>query len=536
MARLEAADQPVAASVPASPPVEIMRVVQVSPPPPVGAPVHHREVLFTAARKRIGVEEAFTWGGVALVVLAVGFAASTAISKGWVGPILQLIGAVALSLFLIVVGLRFRARRPRWSTALASGGVAGLYATFASSLFFQQTNDVTSYVMVSVVAVLALLLMYRARLEWLAVVIVGGGAVAYLVVDHWEQSDLRTVIGLVALVGLARGVAAIRRWTVARVVVHGLGLLIMVIAAGQADAWSVRVVVVLGALGVMASLVTVAPVDPQRWAERVENQLLALTGGWALLVAFMTSAPISRHEAGWIAAGVAAGWLGCSLLLGRRLGRNRWVSMLLGSSLAASVSLLLLLLHWELLFVGLAVQGLGLVVLARNLDGNRRVFVYGSLLLGVVSFRLLFGGINAWFDELSVGDNVVRVVMLVLLGIAVRALRPGRVRNGLALSLVPLLMVTVAALFVHGPQGQATVSVIWAVIGAAAFVVGASRRLPELGGVGLAALAVTVAKLLVIDMAEVEALWRALLFLLVGLGLIRLGIMLPKLKPAPTPE
>ena len=47
-------------------------------------------------------EMVLKWGGVALVVLAVGFAVSTAISRGWIGPELQLAGAVALVIALVL--------------------------------------------------------------------------------------------------------------------------------------------------------------------------------------------------------------------------------------------------------------------------------------------------------------------------------------------------------------------------------------------------------------------------------------------------
>ena len=78
-------------------------------------------------------------------------------------------------------------------------------------------------------------------------------------------------------------------------------------------------------------------------------------------------------------------------------------------------------------------------------------------------------------------------------------------------------------------QGQAAVSVSWAVVGTAVLIAGAVRKIPELGSAGLAVLALTVAKLLTVDLQEVDTLWRAGLFFVVGLGIMRLGFLLPKL-------
>jgi len=101
-------------------------------------------------------------------------------------------------------------------------------------------------------------------------------------------------------------------------------------------------------------------------------------------------------------------------------------------------------------------------------------------------------------------------------------------------------MTWLGSVFVHLPQGQAIVSVSWATIGITVFLVGATRKVPEAGAVGLVVIAVTVAKLLTVDLREVDTLWRAALFLAVGLGIMRLGFLLPRLtrdpdEPSPEP-
>ena len=46
-------------------------------------------------------------------------------------------------------------------------------------------------------------------------------------------------------------------------------------------------------------------------------------------------------------------------------------------------------------------------------------------------------------------------------------------------------------------------------------------------------LGITVAKLLTVDLQEVDTLWRAGLFFVIGLGFLRLGFLLPRLTGGP---
>ena len=90
-----------------------------------------------------------------------------------------------------------------------------------------------------------------------------------------------------------------------------------------------------------------------------------------------------------------------------------------------------------------------------------------------------------------------------------------------------LTLLWLGSVLVHLPQGQAVVSVSWAVVGIGLFVVGATRKHRDAAAAGLAVIGLTVGKLLTVDLREVDALWRAGLFLVVGLGLLRLGFLLP---------
>jgi hypothetical protein len=104
-------------------------------------------------------------------------------------------------------------------------------------------------------------------------------------------------------------------------------------------------------------------------------------------------------------------------------------------------------------------------------------------------------------------------------------------------SLWPLLAVLgwagtlawLASVLIHGPQGQVVVSGLWAAAAAGAIILGVRTDRTMAGKLGMATLLVVLAKLLTVDLAEVDTLWRVGLFFIIGAGLLRLGYLLPKL-------
>ncbi len=105
-------------------------------------------------------------------------------------------------------------------------------------------------------------------------------------------------------------------------------------------------------------------------------------------------------------------------------------------------------------------------------------------------------------------------------------------REHLTLALVAVwawsLMLIAAAM---GPmaQGQFAISMIWAMAGMAALVTGIRLDDRPVRNIGLGTLVLVVAKLLTVDLDAVDTLWRVGLFLVVGLCLLRLGYVLPRL-------
>ncbi len=66
------------------------------------------------------------------------------------------------------------------------------------------------------------------------------------------------------------------------------------------------------------------------------------------------------------------------------------------------------------------------------------------------------------------------------------------------------------------PQGQVLISLVWGAVGATVVVLGLAKARRRLRALGLGTLAVVVAKLFLVDLSQVAAISRIVLFLAFG--------------------
>lgn len=193
-----------------------------------------------------------------------------------------------------------------------------------------------------------------------------------------------------------------------------------------------------------------------------------------------------------------------------------------------------MLLSTTAVFVGFALQGVGLVLLSRMFGGNVRVIVNAAIVSVVAAVYAVSEMVEAWSDDARLADDASHLVIIVAVGVATWQTRHRDLQRVAALGILAMVMIWLGSVLVHLPQGQAAVSISWAIVGTAILLTGALRKMPELGVVGLTVLGATVAKLLTVDLREVDTLWRAGLFFVIGLGFLRLGFLLPRLTGAAT--
>lgn len=470
------------------------------------------------------------WGGVGLVVLAVAFAVSTAVSRGWIGPELQLAGALVVSAALVTIGLRLRPARPTWTHALCSGGVLAFFTTFASDLFLDRADRTVALAATGVVAVGGFVLARTIRSEWVAATTLIGGSIGWAVIAGSGDGApfIPTVGWFVATVGVTTALAVERRWYAVRPAAHAVGMIALLVLAGEADGGGDTASVAVASLLLVVSLFTVPSIgDLTSLWQQFEVQLAALAAPWAFfvtLIAFLDDR--SDDNIAMTAIAIAAATATAALLL--RIERPHRVSLALGASVTFSIGLAVLL-STTAVFVALAVQATGLVLLSRALGRNVRVLINAIVLATISVANTIAAMTSAWSDDAPWGDDVAHAIVIVALAVGIWFLDERDVRRAGALATLALVLIWTGSVLVHAPQGQAIVSVVWATIGTAVFVTGAVRKRTDAATTGLAVLALTVGKLLTVDLREVDTLWRAGLFFLVGIGLLRLGFLLPRL-------
>ncbi len=476
-------------------------------------------------------ETILKWGGIGLVVLAVGFAVSTAISRGWIGPELQLAGALLVSFGLIGAGLRLRATRPPWTHALCSGGVLALFTTFASTLFLDQASDDVAFMATAASGLAGIALTWAIRSEWTGAATLLGGAVGWMVIADGELPMALSAAWFGVSVALGLIVALDRKMAALRFLAHVAGLLLVLPLAEAADHRSEQIAALAIAALLFGSMTRLPSIgDLTSIWQQLEIQLTIATGPWAFGVISITFELESDLSLGCVAIGVAVGTAIVALAVKRSIHESHFVSLLIGASVALTIGVAVLL-STTAAFMAIAVQGAGLVVLSRSFDREIRVLVNAAGLVIVAATFALGNMIEAWTDDAPVGDDIAHATIIAALAVAAWLTGLRQVQQIAAAATLALTLVWLGSVLVHLPQGQAVVSVSWAVIGIGVLIAGAIRKMPEVGAAGLAVIGITVGKLLTVDLQEVDTLWRAGLFLVIGLGIMRIGFLLPRFAP-----
>ena len=481
------------------------------------------------ANFEIDSEAVLKWGGVGLVVLAVGFALSTAISRGWIGPELQLAGALTVAIGLIGVGLRLRASRLAWTHALCSGGVVALFTTVASSLFLDQFNENTTFTCIVLIGLGGCVLARYVASEWIGGAALLGGLTAWFAVADGDVSLVASALWVVVLLAAVIALSVEQGWLIVRLGAHAAGLIVILVLAGEGHETAERVVVLVAAALLYGSLARVPSIgDLSSTIQQIEVQLAATAAPWAFAVIGTSFELDDDASIGSVALGAAAATGLVAYGVRRWIQRAHVVSLLIGVSVSLSIGLAVLL-STTATFVALAVQGVGLIILNRTLGNSIRVLVNAAAVLVIAAAFDVDDMVNAWRYDDSAVDDIIHLAIVVAIAVAAWQTRNRDLQRVGAVGALAMLLLWLGSVLVHLPQGQAVVSVSWAIVGTGLLVVGAVRKRPDIGTVALIVLGLTVAKLLTVDLQEVDRLWRAGLFLLIGMAFLRLGFLLPRL-------
>ncbi|MCP5035234.1 MAG: DUF2339 domain-containing protein [Actinomycetia bacterium] len=545
VAELERASVPLATPLDGTripmPPPPGAQIPRLQPPPPgpqqVGSPPPIRRPM-----PSVTAEDLLKWAGVILVVLAAVFFVATAINRGWIGPELQLAGATLIGLALVAGGFWLKETNRSWSIALTVGGAAVLpVCAAASNAALDLVTEYPALIGVGVVTIALGRVAMKLSME--AVAAVAGIVAVFL--PFWIFDDVEEPILTVGgwLAGLVLAITWLgwhRSWVLARlatVLLAGVALLglagsdeVTALSSGEQLIGLVVTAIVAAAAWVGPAFAPTMGLELAGWKRSIDYRSAFMVPVWSwimvgAIVQFEGSNPYSLVGLAMAAGSMliaAAAW---------RLPKPLVAAHLLAAGILASVALANLTTSPALL-VALATQAVATAILAWMLR-DALLGVFGAILAAIALAWAGISTLSGWFEQLDAGQDLANLFVVVLL-VAAAAYGWWRRSDSIATVLTVLAWLAVLgwlpSVLVHLDQGQAAISILWAMAAAAALVHGLWYGFSVSRVLGLITLGVTLVKLLTIDLSAVDTLWRVGLFLIVGSGLLRLGYILPRLS------
>lgn len=537
--------------VPAAPRVPPPARPSISPPAP-----HAR----AAAAPGLRALDTFWHGerwlnklGIALLLLGVGFLGKYAIDRGWITPAVRVAACFAIGAALFAAGVAIHARRRALAQVLIGGGLAAFYVTgFVAFQLYALVPYAMAFAFLAAVTVLAFASALRQDEPLLAIVgTVGGLATPFLL-----YRNAGTIAGLAAYTSLiVAGVAAVysaKRWRAllwaalaetVLVLAAGVSRLPMDVGDGRVDRMALQLGLGVVAIAYWALPVSLeardrvrgvapassAPPGPVARAVTADDHvhLLPVVAPAFAIGGTLAVWSLVRPGSGWFVLAAAA----VLAVVAAQLFRDTRTAPLGASHAVAAAGALTwalyLLLDQHAFLVALALEGLALHALARRLP-RASLAVAGHAVFTIVGLAILtrlVEGPHGAGARATVAN--VTVVLLAFAASWLLASRQDAMLYRLAAHVGWLLWLwqTLGG----KPAGKPLVTIAWGLHATALLPIGLRAASPLVVRVGFGTLVVTIAKLIFVDLADLDPIWRIGLFL--GFGAVLLGVsyILPNL-------
>lgn len=475
-------------------------------------------------------------GGVAVVIAAVFFVVM-AVRNGWIGEAARMELAFAGSVLLVGLGTWLYERRGQTQAALATvaAGLAALYASdAATTLHYHLLSSSIGLVIAGLVGAVALATAVRWNSQEIAGIGIVGSLLAPVFVDAGPHTG--ALVFMTIALTAAVGVAVHRRWA-------WLAAIAYLVSVPQAGSWlwnehSARLWLALLVAAAFWLLYVVAalgyelrmPTDELRLSSAsllFVNATVTAAGGWWLIDDLGNRGGANAWLFGLAAAHVVLG----TLVLRSRVSREIGL-LLYGVAAAVAGVAVAVALDGPAVVAGWSIEALVLAWFGRRTDTPGRglaaaLTFSGLAVVHVVAFEAPPNSLAYGFHSTPVAIGAAALVLVAIAGIV--AVYGDEVIEELAWAGAALGVYVLSGLVVdlagahagHSTQtSQLALSGFWAALGFAALVAGLMRRkrAVRLGGLGVLALA--VGKVFLVDLANLESIWRVASFLAVGLLLL----------------
>ncbi len=476
--------------------------------------------------------------GIGLLIIGLGFLFKYGVDRGLLGPVARVGFGAALGVGLLAGGAVLSASRSALSQVLMGGAMAALFTTaYAAHALYGIVPLAPTLLGLGLLHVLYFALAVRLSRVSLAVIGALGAYATPLMLLAPDGADTGLQVWVVA-VGIGVGaVVAARGWS-SLLWFAGIPAWLATAAAtlGADEASALTVASGLTTWFVFGWLPALRPILPLPPVDRASGAA-PLVPISALLALAMIGEHLSLSlvQLGWVALATAGAMAALSWLLHHRRGDDPAASAMSG---AAAFTV-----------IGALMGGLGLAI--ESEDPRQAAWIVAAAALSIGAGRSRHAALArmaplAWVAPLlvlmghvasSIGHRDALPAMTLLLD---GALGPAMIiaavlgrrlwqRAEVAwlgyIALLGWAFSPVASI----DNGAAFGSVVWAVAGVGALVAGLRFGVRAARALGMMTLVCLVAKLLLIDLRALAAVWRILLFMGFGIAFLGLGYLVPRL-------
>lgn len=486
--------------------------------------------------------------GVGLLLLGVLFLFKFSVDQGWLTPPVRSATGLIIGLAVFTTGLRLNDQHYMLKQLLLGGGIATFYITgFATFQLYDFVAPSLVWVFMIVVTLLSLSLSLQQDEAILSVVGVAGG----LGTPFMLYGDAASIPALVAYTALVLGGGVAIYWQ------KGWQTLLWTMVAGstgvlisahfnqlinfpdfsEADRWALQAAVLcylllLWIIPVARRIIFKTDSPTSNKAVKIEDRQVATVSLLLPVVALAYS--ISLWNLSIEIWGVIA--MAFSLVVGYTYLPLRHYDLPRLASTHGFVGLIFLTISFFLITEGgllliiLAMEALGLRILA---DKNRdRILSLSShVLFAIVLFWVvlrMWSADSTFFNFWEI-DSLSNLLVIILTGLAAPYWISDKEAKGIYRLLGHLgFLAWLYVVLVPAANGQAWVTMSWGFYAMVLLLTGFLKTYQGLRLFGMGTIFLVVGKLFLVDLSQLQALWRILLFLGFGVLFLLIGYYLQR--------